>query len=132
MNSKARELSERFLEFGVSIVKLCRKLPKGTVEQEITRQLFRSGTSIGANYEEACGAESHADFVHKLRIAYKESRESVYWLKLIDRSEIMSENMVSPLIAEAESIARILGKSLVTLGKSKGKPKTQSKNHPNQ
>ena len=80
MENKANELSERFLDFGVIIIKLCNKLNKTIVEREISKQLFRAGTSIGANYEEALGAFTRKEFKCKLGICLKEARETYYWL----------------------------------------------------
>ena len=72
------ELSDRLIDFAVRILKLTESLDDTYVNRHISKQLVRSGTSIGANYEEARGAESRADFVYKMRIALKESRETVY------------------------------------------------------
>ena len=83
MQNEKPDLSERFLEFGAIIVKLALRLNKNAVERHIGLQLLRSATSSGANYQEACAAESRADFVHKMQIVLKELRESLYWLKLI-------------------------------------------------
>ena len=71
------------LDYGVAIIKICARLSKMAIGKHIGNQLLRSGTSVGANYEEARGAQSKADFIHKLQIVLKETRESFYWLKLI-------------------------------------------------
>lgn len=76
-------------------------------------QLLRSGTSAGANYEEARGAESRADFVHKLRIATKELRESIFWLRLVHRAELVHEDL-TPLASEIEQLCAILTASART------------------
>ena len=83
-------------------------------------QLVRAATSSGANYEEACGAESRADFIHKMQIVLKELRESLYWLRLADRAGLISTQDLEPLISEAEGLAKIVGKSVVT-AKSKAR-----------
>lgn len=125
MEKKADMLSERFLDFGAMIIKLCSNLRRTVMEREIAMQLFRAATSIGANYEEARGAASNADFVHKLRICFKESKESMYWLKLLDRSELLSETLIVDAMKEAEVISRILAKSLLTASSKKtGKSKS--------
>lgn len=77
------DISERLLDFAVRVIKLVNALPKTVVERHIAGQLVRSGTSCGSNYEESRGAESRADFVHKLGIALKEIKESRFWLKVI-------------------------------------------------
>jgi four helix bundle protein len=76
-------LSERLLDFGVEIIRMVEKIRSNYAGRQIIGQLIRSSTSAGANYEEACGAESRSDFVHKLQIVLKELRESLYWLQLI-------------------------------------------------
>jgi len=75
MEEKANKLAERLLDYGVAILKLTMTLDASLPGKHIAGQLFRSGTSAGANYEEACGAESKADFIHKLQIVLKELRE---------------------------------------------------------
>jgi four helix bundle protein len=77
MGSEREQLSERFLGFGASIIKLVVGLNRTSIGQHIGMQLVRSATSAGANYEEACGAESRADFIHKMQLVLKESRESI-------------------------------------------------------
>jgi four helix bundle protein len=71
-------------------------------------QLLRSGTSIGANVEEAMGASSRKDFVHKLRIAYREARESRYWIRLLKESGLLEEKLASSILTDCEEINRIL------------------------
>ena len=82
---------------------------------------MRSGTSSGANYEEACGAESRLDFIHKLQVVLKELRESLYWLRLIKRTSFISdtEPNLSALLQEAQELANIIAASIVTARKRK-------------
>jgi len=82
--------------------------------RHIGNQLLRSGTSAGANYEEACGAESKADFVHKMQMTLKELRESLYWLKLIERAGLVPAKSIEGLLCEAVELVNIIGKSVVT------------------
>ncbi|MEK6776764.1 MAG: four helix bundle protein [bacterium] len=114
MEEKANQLSERLLDYGVKIVKLTMKLHKTDPGRHIAGQLLRCGTSVGANYEEACGAQSRADFIHKLQIVMKEIRESMYWIKLIKRSEISESKELDKLIDETKQISSIVAKSLIT------------------
>lgn len=86
---KNKELSQRFYKFALRVVKFVQSLPKNWVALEIGRQLLRSGTSVDANYEEACGAFSKSDFTYKLNISFKEAKESHYWLRLLYDSEIV-------------------------------------------
>ena len=83
-------------------------------------QLLRSGTAVGANYEEAQGAESRTDFVHKLQIALKELRESNYWLRLLAEAEKMPLERLADIIDESKQLRAILSKALAT---TKGKVK---------
>ena len=77
-----QELNNRLLEFAVRVIALVRAFPKNAVVAHVGGQLLRSGTSPGANYEEACGAESCRDFCHKLGIVLKELKETRYWLRV--------------------------------------------------
>jgi four helix bundle protein len=113
------ELSDRLLDFGVRVIRLAGALPRGVASRHVASQLLRSGTSCGANYEEARGGESHADFVHKLIVCWKESRERLYWLKLIHRAEMVKPNRIEPLLQEATAIVAILSKSLETCRKKR-------------
>jgi four helix bundle protein len=83
--------------------------------------LLRSGTSAGANYEEAQGAESHNDFVHKLQISLKEMRESYFWLRVISGVGLLHSNRLEALLDESNQLCKILSKSVAT---AKGKSKT--------
>lgn len=84
--SRADKLEERLIDFAVRIVKLSANLPKTPAGKHIAGQILRSGTSPAPNYGEARGAESHADFVHKLGIVLKELNETSIWLRVIERS----------------------------------------------
>lgn len=102
------------LDFAVAIMRICGRLSKTIFGRHIALQLFRASTSSGANYEEARGAESRADFVHKLQVVLKELRESLYWLRLISRAGLLPAADVAPLLDEANELTKILGKSVVT------------------
>ncbi len=119
MEQKANQLAERFLDDGVAIFKLSMKLEVSLPGKHVAGQLFRSGTSAGANYEEACGAESRADFIHKLQIVLKELRESHYWLRLIFKSSLLQDSAVAVLIEETKQLIDIIAKSLITAKKKK-------------
>ncbi|MBI5361188.1 MAG: four helix bundle protein [Planctomycetes bacterium] len=82
--------------------------------RHISNQLLRAGTSACSNYEEARGAESRADFIHKLRIVLKEIREALFWLKLTQKSEILSEYKTDGLIDETKQLSKIIAKSIIT------------------
>ncbi len=80
----------------------------------ITGQLIRSSTSAGANYQEARGAESRADFVHKLQVVLKELRETQYWLMLADCAGMSSSSSLEPLLTEVDELIRMIVKSVLT------------------
>ena len=102
-------------DFALDVIKFTRELSKS--ERHISNQLFRSGTSIGANVREAQNAESKADFIHKLKIAAKEADESAYWLELCRRSEFLPTN--DDLEKNIETISKILSKIISSSKKGK-------------
>lgn len=108
------DLSERLLDLAVRVGKVVDALPDTRLGKHIAGQLVRSGTSPAPNYEEACAAESRRDFIHKVRIALKELRETRCWIRLIMRSELLSEERMTPIEKESDELCRILGQSLVT------------------
>ncbi len=118
-----RNLEERLLEYGARIIKLVESLPGTTVGRRVGDQLLRCGTSAGANYEEAKGAESKEDFVHKLQIALKELRESNYWLRLLVKSGKVPPKRMADLLDESVQLRAILSKSVATV---KGRAKEKS------
>ena len=107
-DEKPRDIQERTFDFGVRVVKLLNRLPRTLSGAEIGRQVLRSGTSIGANMDEAQGAESKRDFIHKTSTAYKEARETYFWLGLIDAAILPSDKDVLALRKECDEIIRIL------------------------
>ena len=110
-------IQKKSFDFAVRIVNACKFL-KSNQEYDLSKQLLRSGTSIGANVEEAIGAYSRADFGFKLSIAYKEARETLYWIKLLHATDYLSKEMSDSLIKDAESICKIIEKIQVSLKKS--------------
>lgn len=113
------ELAKRLLDFAVRIIRLVNALPKTVVGNHIGGQLMRSGTSPGSNYEEACGAESRADFIHKLSIVLKELKESRFWLVLIQRAELVRSEHVKSLIQECQELCAIVARSILTARKNR-------------
>lgn len=101
--------------FALKAIKLYQLLTVEKGEHVLSRQFLRAATSIGANVEESVGGQSEKDFFMKLNIAYKEARESHYWLRLLKDSDIIKQEMANPLISDIEEIQRILGSSLKTL-----------------
>ena len=102
------DIDSRTLEFGVRIVRFVNLLPKTVAGAKIGSQLIRSGTSIGANVEEALGGHTKMDFKYKINIAKKEARETKYWLKLIIISGLTKSNEGELLLKEADELVAIL------------------------
>jgi four helix bundle protein len=96
-------------------------LPKSVVGRHVGRQLLRCGTSAGANYAEGQGAESRADFIHKLAIVLKELKESVFWISVAHRARLIDPRCLDPLLDEANQLIRMVAKSIIT-AKGKGEP----------
>ena len=101
-------IRDKSYQFALKIIKVYNHLSKEKKEFVLSKQLLKSGTSIGANIEEAIGAQSQNDFLHKMSIAYKEARETKYWLQLLKDSEIIN-GKDSRLIEDCEELLRIIG-----------------------
>jgi four helix bundle protein len=109
------DIAARLLKLGVAAVRLAARLPRDTAGRHVASQLVRCATSGGANYEEARAAESRNDFIHKVRVAAKEVRETLYWLTLIEavgwaRSELgglpLHANELAAILAASARTAR--------------------------
>ena len=102
------QMKKRTKEFAKEIIKLCRKLPDNREGRLIGNQIFRSGTSVAANYRAACRARSKADFISKLAIVEEEADETLFWLELIDEMEIIDKTSLDALIQESDEIIAII------------------------
>jgi len=118
-SEKFQSVSVRLLDFAAEVIKVVEKIIKSFVGRQIAGQLIRSSTSAGANYEEACGAESRSDFIHKLQIVLKELRESLFWLRLIERVKLLPNQEIDQIIKDGQELSNIIGKSIVTARKNK-------------
>jgi len=107
------DIAERLLDFAVAVVRLTAHLPRDPAGRHVASQFVRSVTGGGANYEGARAAESREDFIHKVGVAAKEVRETVYWLEFIHRSKWTTLVLISA-IREAAELAAILGASART------------------
>ena len=116
---RANELEARLIDFAVRIVRLSSNLPRTAAGKHIAGQIMRSGTSPAPNYGEARGAESRADFVHKLAIVLKELNETSIWLRIIGRSGLLRESLIVQLVQENNELCKILTASLKT---ARGRP----------
>ncbi|MBR4563869.1 MAG: four helix bundle protein [Paludibacteraceae bacterium] len=110
---------DKTFAFAVRIVNLYKYLTNNATNKEfvLSKQLLRSGTSIGANIEEAIGAASTADFISKVTIAYKEARESKYWIRLLNKTGYLSDVEINSLINDLEEICSIIAKIQITTKK---------------
>lgn len=109
-------IQEKSYVFSLRIVKLFQLLNKGK-NYDLARQVLRSGTSIGANVEEALGAQSKRDFFMKINIAHKESRETKYWIRLLKDSNILDPTMADSLISDCNELVRITASIITTIKK---------------
>ncbi len=119
--ARGDDIQERLIKFAARIVKLSDSLPNTRAGKHIAGQILRSGTSPAPNYAEARGAESHADFVHKLKIAHKELNETEVWLQIIAESKMKPPELLLPLQNERNQLARILSASIKTARQTNAK-----------
>lgn len=114
MDNKSRndELIERLIRFGEHLIELCYKIPQNPINSPLISQLIRCGTSVGANYSEACGAESSKDSVHKIKLVLKESKETRYFLRLILKSNPTFKNEIIILGKEVVEYIKIFSSIL--------------------
>ena len=107
---------DKTFAFAIRIVNLYKYLTISATNKEyvISKQLLRSGTSIGANTEEAIGAASSADFINKLSIAYKEARETKYWIRLLRETGYLLESEAQSILTDLEDISNIIAKIQIT------------------
>ncbi len=108
-------IQKKSYSFSIRIVNLYKYLVKEHKEYTLAKQLLRCGTSIGANVEEASGGQSKKDFLSKLSIAYKEARETRYWLRILKDTEYINNNMFISLFNDCEEILKILSKIQTTV-----------------
>ena len=117
---KNNPLAEKSYLFALEVVKISRFLRDEKREFILSKQLLRAGTSIGANIAEANGAISTADFSSKISIAYKESLETKYWLRLLQDSDYLEENIAVDLVEMADELSRIMFSILKSTRINKG------------
>lgn len=108
---------EKCLDFSVRIYKLTRYLQDKKEEKILGQQILKSGTSVGANVAESIRAESPSDFVHKLGISCKEGEETIYWLRLLHRVELITDEQFHSLKTDADELMRLITSSIKTTKK---------------
>ena len=118
---KPEDIKDRTFRFALTMISLVEALPNTISAKTIGKQLIRSGTSIGANVEEATAAHSKADFIYRMNVALREARETLYWLRLLEASQISETKIAAEILQEADEITRILG---AIVSSARGKRKT--------
>ncbi|NCQ19533.1 MAG: four helix bundle protein [Ignavibacteria bacterium] len=108
-------LNEKSYQFAIRIVKLYQFLKEEKKEFTLSKQILRAGTSIGANVEEATGAQSKKDFYSKVNIAYKEARETHYWLRLLYDTNYIDEKQFNSIIIDCDELLKISGTIIKTM-----------------
>lgn len=126
--SYKEELGIRLIRFAAKVIRALDHMPKTKASSNISDQLIKSSTSVGANYEEARSAESRSDFAHKMQVSLKEMRESYYWIMLIKEASLLPGEKSDPLCDEAEQLRSILSKAVATI-KGKAKPPSREPDH---
>lgn len=111
---KEFDLKKRTKQYALRIIKLFRSLPKSGEVQVIGRQLLRSGTSVGAQYREACRSRSNAEFISKMGSSLQELDETAYWLELLIEGEIVSAKRLGDLLTETDELIAIFVSSVKT------------------
>ncbi|MDA0589087.1 MAG: four helix bundle protein [Planctomycetota bacterium] len=111
---KPASLEDRLVDFAVRIIGVVEGIPDSKAGNHIARQLVRSGTSPAPNYGEAQSAESRRDFIHKMKIALKELRETMIWLKIIERKRLCEPNRMADIVNECDELIAIFVKSVKT------------------
>jgi four helix bundle protein len=107
-------LRDKSYDFALRTIKLSRYLVEEKREFVLSKQVLRSGTSIGANVEEAIQGQSKLDFIHKLSISQKESFETHYWLRLMRDSQLINENLAASLLNDCQELQKLLTASIKT------------------
>ena len=114
------DLEERLIDFSIQIIEVVEKLPNTRIGNHIANQLVRCGTSPAANYGEAQSSESRNDFIHKMRVALKELRETRVWLLIIDRKSLIKPaEFLSSVLAENNELISIFVASIATAKRKK-------------
>jgi four helix bundle protein len=131
VNPKTEELLNRTFDFGVNCLLFLGKLPKTQVYAIITFQLAKASTSLGSNYEEAQSAESSRDFIHKVGIVSKESRESNYWLRMLDAilTESKKDEIFRKILKESDEFKKIFTSIKLSAQKNLDNKKRNANKH---
>jgi len=124
------QLKARTKEFAKNIIELCRKLPDNREGRLIGNQVFRSGTSVAANYRAACRSRSKAEFISKLSIVGEEADETLFWLELIKEMKTLQNSLLDDLTKESDELVAIVVSSIRTAKKSFSKDTNSNSQNP--
>ncbi len=113
--AKRNVLKEKSYAFAIRVIRLSKFLKEEKCEYVFSKQIVRCGTSIGANIEEAAGAQSDKDFIAKLHISLKESKETHYWIRLLRDTDYITQDMAASMLSDLDEIITMLTRSLKTL-----------------
>ncbi len=114
MDEKAFDLEDRLVDFAVRVIGVVEAMPESRAGRHVAGQLIRSGTSPAPNYGEAQSAESRKDFIHKMKVALKELRETNIWLKIIERKPLCPPERLESILQECDELIAIFVKSIKT------------------
>jgi len=114
MSERRQDIGDRLIKFSALTIKMLASIESDKASSHIAKQLLRSATSVGANYEEARAAESKADFIHKMQVSLKEMRESYYWFAVLVAAKIVDARKTSAIVEEARQLRAILAKAVAT------------------
>jgi len=112
--TKTDLVEERLIELAATIINFSAKIPRTAVGRHIALQMVRSATEAAANYGESRGAESRADFIHKLRIVEKELNETGIWLRILSKTSLVSATLIVAILAENTELSKIISASVKT------------------
>lgn len=115
LSMKENVIQIKSYAIALRIVGLYKFLVEDKKEYILSKQLLRSGTSIGANVEEAVGGQSRKDFISKLSVAYKEARETRYWVRLLNDTRYIEKNLAESILFDCDEICKIIGKIQITI-----------------
>jgi four helix bundle protein len=134
MEMRKEDLKARTKKFALLIIKLVEQLPNTKARRTIGEQIIRSGTSVAANYRSACRARSNADFISKITIVEEECDETLFWLELIEESNLLEKEKLEVLLKEADELTAIFTASGKTARQNNPKSpppwRTEIRNHP--
>lgn len=111
--AKEFDLERRTTEFAKAVIRVCKDLPKNSMNERLIGQVVGASGSVGANYREANDALGKKDFIQRLKIARREAKEGQHWLELISEANTNREDDIKPLVREAQELKNILSSIII-------------------